>query len=132
MTKTLRSTKARIGIIGSGDVAKALGTGFLKHGHDVLLGTRDPASFKHNFAPPIRSGLAGFKDIGRMMNTAFPNVVVTEEDMIADENRASSEVRRLPPTRIADGRGGTNKQIHRTEIHIYRFATVRSSNTGSR
>lgn len=33
----------KIGIIGSGDVAKALGTGFLKHGHEVVLGTRDPA-----------------------------------------------------------------------------------------
>ncbi len=32
----------KVGIIGSGDVAKALGTGFLKHGHQVALGTRDP------------------------------------------------------------------------------------------
>ncbi len=30
----------KIGIIGSGAVARALGTGFLKHGHDVTLGTR--------------------------------------------------------------------------------------------
>jgi len=30
-----------IGIIGSGQVAKALGAGFLKHGHQVMLGTRD-------------------------------------------------------------------------------------------
>jgi predicted dinucleotide-binding enzyme len=33
----------KIGIIGSGDVARALGAGFLKHGHDVVLGTREPA-----------------------------------------------------------------------------------------
>jgi hypothetical protein len=32
-----------VGIIGSGDVARALGTGFLRHGHAVLLGTREPA-----------------------------------------------------------------------------------------
>jgi predicted dinucleotide-binding enzyme len=31
-----------IGIIGSGEVAKALGAGFLRHGHAVMLGTRDP------------------------------------------------------------------------------------------
>jgi hypothetical protein len=31
----------RIGVIGSGDVAKTLGGGFLKHGHQVMLGTRD-------------------------------------------------------------------------------------------
>lgn len=30
-----------VGIIGSGEVAQALGTGFLKHGHGVMLGTRD-------------------------------------------------------------------------------------------
>ena len=33
----------RIGIIGSGVVAQTLGGGFLKHGHDFVLGTREPA-----------------------------------------------------------------------------------------
>jgi 8-hydroxy-5-deazaflavin:NADPH oxidoreductase len=33
----------KIGIIGSGDVAQTLGAGFLKHGHEVALGTREPA-----------------------------------------------------------------------------------------
>lgn len=32
----------RVGILGSGQVARALGDGFLRHGHDVMLGTRDP------------------------------------------------------------------------------------------
>ena len=32
----------RVGILGSGDVAKALGRGFVKYGHDVMLGTRTP------------------------------------------------------------------------------------------
>lgn len=32
-----------VGIIGSGDVAKALAVGFLSRGHEVMLGTRDPA-----------------------------------------------------------------------------------------
>jgi predicted dinucleotide-binding enzyme len=32
----------RIGILGSGVVARTLAGGFLKHGHDVTLGTRDP------------------------------------------------------------------------------------------
>ena len=31
----------KIGIIGSGDVAKALAAGFLKHGHNVTVGTRE-------------------------------------------------------------------------------------------
>lgn len=33
----------KVGIVGSGDVAKALARGFLKHGHSVVLGTRNPA-----------------------------------------------------------------------------------------
>lgn len=33
----------KIGILGSGDVGKALGKGFVEHGHDVMLGTRDVA-----------------------------------------------------------------------------------------
>src|SRR5688572_14073929 len=31
----------KIGILGSGAVAKTLGNGFIKHGYDVMLGTRD-------------------------------------------------------------------------------------------
>ena len=33
----------KIGILGSGIVGRVLGAGFLKHGHQVVLGTRDPA-----------------------------------------------------------------------------------------
>jgi hypothetical protein len=36
----------KIGVIGSGVVAQSLGAGFLKHGHDVVLGTRDAAKLK--------------------------------------------------------------------------------------
>lgn len=31
----------KVGILGSGDVAKALAGGFITHGHDVMLGTRN-------------------------------------------------------------------------------------------
>jgi predicted dinucleotide-binding enzyme len=33
----------KIGVLGSGDVAQVLAAGFVKHGHRVMLGTRDPA-----------------------------------------------------------------------------------------
>jgi len=33
----------KVGVIGSGDVAKTLAGGFLKHGHEVAMGTREPA-----------------------------------------------------------------------------------------
>lgn len=32
----------KVGVLGSGDVGRALSAGFLKHGHDTMLGTRDP------------------------------------------------------------------------------------------
>jgi predicted dinucleotide-binding enzyme len=32
----------KIGVLGSGDVAQVLGSGFLKHGHEVAMGTRSP------------------------------------------------------------------------------------------
>jgi predicted dinucleotide-binding enzyme len=33
----------KVGVLGSGDVAKVLASGFLKHGHDVMMGTRTSA-----------------------------------------------------------------------------------------
>lgn len=35
-------TKLKIGILGSGMVGRVLATGFLKHGHAVMMGTRTP------------------------------------------------------------------------------------------
>ena len=32
----------KVGVLGSGDVAKALASGFLKHSHEVMMGTRTP------------------------------------------------------------------------------------------
>jgi predicted dinucleotide-binding enzyme len=32
----------KVGVLGSGDVAKVLAGGFLKHGHEVMIGTRMP------------------------------------------------------------------------------------------
>ena len=32
----------KVGVLGSSDVAKSLGRGFLKEGHEVMLGSRDP------------------------------------------------------------------------------------------
>ncbi len=34
-------TKKKIGILGSGQVAQVLASGFIKHGYDVMIGTRD-------------------------------------------------------------------------------------------
>jgi predicted ester cyclase len=79
-------------------------------------------NFQHHFKPPVRAGLDGFKDIGRMMNTAFPDVVVTEEDLIATEDtvveRSSAVATHRAPMM---GEPPTNKQVRWSEIHIYRL-----------
>jgi len=38
-----RRNTMKVGVLGSGDVAKVLATGFLNHGHDVMMGTRSAA-----------------------------------------------------------------------------------------
>jgi len=59
----------KIGILGTGDVAKVLGGGLLKHGHDVMMGTRSPAKLdawaKQNPKAKINSFVeaAGFGEL---------------------------------------------------------------------
>jgi hypothetical protein len=48
-----------IGIIGSAAVGKALAAGFLKHGYQVMIGSRDPAGLKQwqqESAPAVKTG----------------------------------------------------------------------------
>ncbi len=52
----------KIGIIGSGVVATTLGTGFLKHGHEVTLGTRDPAKLADWSRNNPQGRVAGFAE----------------------------------------------------------------------
>jgi 8-hydroxy-5-deazaflavin:NADPH oxidoreductase len=52
----------KIGVLGSGDVAKVLGAGFLKHGHDVMMGTREPAKLAGWAAQNPKGRVAGFAD----------------------------------------------------------------------
>jgi len=60
----------KIGILGSGSVAQALGAGFLKHGHEVMLGSGSPAKL-HDWAaahPGARTG--SFADAARFAEVA--------------------------------------------------------------
>jgi 8-hydroxy-5-deazaflavin:NADPH oxidoreductase len=59
----------KVGVIGSGVVGQTLAAGFVKHGHDVALGTRDPAKLKDwaaktpGVAVKSPADLAAFADI---------------------------------------------------------------------
>ena len=52
----------KVGILGSGDVAKVLGSGFLKHGHDVMLGTRMSSKLADWAKQNPRGRVGGFAD----------------------------------------------------------------------
>ena len=61
----------RIGVLGSGVVAQTLAAGFLKHGHEVLVGTRDTAKLGGWVRQHHRASLAGFAEAAN-----FGDVVV--------------------------------------------------------
>jgi hypothetical protein len=61
----------KIGVIGSGLVAQTLGDGFLKHGHQVALGTREPAKLADWRAKRPAAKVLGFAE-----TAAFGEVVV--------------------------------------------------------
>lgn len=52
----------KIGVLGSGIVAQTLAGGFLKHGYDVMIGTRDPAKLADWRAKNPKARVAGFSE----------------------------------------------------------------------
>jgi len=80
------------------------------------------ADFTHHFRMPVAFGMEGFQQVGRMMNGAFPDVVVTEEDLIAESDKVverSSAVATHKGSLM--GEKPTDERIHWTEIHVYRL-----------
>ena len=66
------SRRSRIGILGSGSAAQTLGTAFIKHGHPVMLGSRDPAKLQ-----PWRAGAGPDAHVGSFDEAArFGDLVV--------------------------------------------------------
>src|SRR5439155_19788090 len=61
----------KAGILGSGDVGKALAAGFLKHGHEVMLGTREPAKVADWLKQNPKARVGSFSDTAK-----FGEVVV--------------------------------------------------------
>lgn len=61
----------RVGILGSGDVAKTLAGGFLKHGHFVMVGTRDASKLDAWLAENHGAQIGNFAE-----TAAFAEVVV--------------------------------------------------------
>lgn len=79
-------------------------------------------NFVHHFRAPLPTGFEGLRQVGIMMNGAFPDVVVTEEDLIASGDRVierSSAVATHKGSMM--GEPPTSKRIVWSEIHIYRL-----------
>jgi len=75
----------KVGVLGSGDVAKVLAAGFLKHGHDVTVGSRTPAKLADWAAKNPGAKTADFAGAA-----AFGELLV-----LAVKGKAAAEVLRL-------------------------------------
>jgi 8-hydroxy-5-deazaflavin:NADPH oxidoreductase len=85
----------KIGVLGSGAVGKVLADGFLKHGYEVMLGSREPAKLAAWQAAAGSGGSSGtFADAAR-----FGEVVV-----LAVKGTAAEEVVRLIGSATLSGR----------------------------
>jgi predicted dinucleotide-binding enzyme len=61
----------KVGVLGSGDVAQTLAAGFIKHGHQTMIGTRDKAKLADWHKANPGAQLGSFSD-----TAAFGEVVV--------------------------------------------------------
>ncbi len=55
----------KIGILGSGEVAKALAVGFLSHGYEAMIGTRTPSKLADWVAQHPKCWIGGFSDAAK-------------------------------------------------------------------
>jgi len=79
----------KVGVLGSGDVAKVLAGGFLKHGHEVMMGTRSPEKLA-DWATQNPAGRVGsFADAAEFADLV---VLAVKGGAAADAVRAAGQV----------------------------------------
>jgi 8-hydroxy-5-deazaflavin:NADPH oxidoreductase len=100
----------RVGVLGSGDVGRALGTGFVRHGHEAMIGSRTPAKLDDWVDDAGERGSAGefaqvadFAEIGVL---ACAGSAVEEVLGLAGPARLASKVLIdvTNPLRMVDGK----------------------------
>jgi predicted ester cyclase len=94
-----------------------------EHNVDGVAHLFDTKAFVHHFRDTrLSAGFEGLRQVGIMMNGAFPDVVVTEEDLIASGDRVvERSSARATHKGAMMGETPTNKTIQWSEIHIYRL-----------
>jgi predicted dinucleotide-binding enzyme len=99
----------KIGVLGSGDVGKTLGSGFLKHGHDVTIGTHSPAKLVDWAKQHPKGRVGSFTDAAKfgelvvlaVKGTAAPDVLrAANATNLADKPviDATNPIADAPPT----------------------------------
>jgi 8-hydroxy-5-deazaflavin:NADPH oxidoreductase len=93
--KILKNKKMKIGILGSGDVGKALATGFIKYGYEVMIGTQHKeklSEFKEKFGKEVNIG--NFDEtakFGEMLVLAVRGTAAKETLKIAGEDNIKNK-----------------------------------------
>jgi predicted dinucleotide-binding enzyme len=77
----------KIGILGSGEVARTLGGGFIHHGHEVMLGTRTPAKLADWAKQNPQGRIGSFADSAKFGELV---VLAVKGQVAADALRAAS------------------------------------------
>lgn len=74
-------TKSKIGILGSGQVAQVLAAGFIKHGYDVMVGTRDISKLQDWHQQNNAAQIGSFEETSRFGRT----IVLAVRGAVAQE-----------------------------------------------
>src|ERR1017187_3851998 len=86
----------KIGVLGSGTVAKVLAAGFLKHGHEVMVGSRTPDKLAEWATENSRGSVGNFADaaaFGELIVLAVKGKVAANALLLADaQNLAGKTV----------------------------------------
>ncbi|MGA2207560.1 MAG: NAD(P)-binding domain-containing protein [Terracidiphilus sp.] len=84
----------KVGVLGSGDVAKALAGGFIKHGHQTMVGTRDTSKLMEWQREHPKARVGSFSE-----TAAFAEVVV-----LAVKGSVAADVLRAAGSSNLDGK----------------------------
>jgi predicted dinucleotide-binding enzyme len=76
----------KVGVLGSGDVAKVLAGGFLKHGHTVMLGTRTSSKLADWAKQNPKGSVGSFADAARFADLV---VLAVKGDVALEALRAA-------------------------------------------
>jgi predicted dinucleotide-binding enzyme len=76
----------KVGVLGSGDVAKVLAGGFLKHGHQVMLGTRTASKLADWAKQNPKGSVGSFADAARFADLV---VLAVKGDVALEALRAA-------------------------------------------